>query len=301
MRTACICLWLGVVFTVCPFAQVSAATYYASPQGGGDGSSADAPFAVNRFWEKAQPGDKLVLLDGVYTGAKAMINPPRDLSGRPGSPITVRATNDGGATIDGQSARVPVALYRNDWFVVEGINAHSSRATVVNIMRSSNCVMRRVCAWDAADGNTNIFAAHYGEHNLFEDCAGWGVARKTYSCSQRGNYTTFRRCFGCWEGCHLVGPKMTFTLFYNSHHITAENCIATWNSRLMREDHFALGQDGKPFTAWKDGSGKPRHYTNFDADQPYGCFSSDRIDYGLTKGPFVYGCIAYHVVPQRLN
>ncbi|MBC8872278.1 MAG: hypothetical protein H8E44_22840 [Planctomycetes bacterium] len=84
-------------------------------------------------------------------------------------------------------------------------------------------------------------------------------------------------------------------------HITAENCIATWDARLMRESHSALGQDGKPFAAWKDGSGKPRHYTNFDADQPYGCFSSDRIDYGPTKGPFVYGCIAYHVARQRLN
>ena len=61
---------------------------------------------------------------------------------------------------------------------------------------------------------------------------------------------------------------MTFTLFYNSHHIMAENCIATWDARLMRENHSALGQDGKPFTAWKDGSGRPRHYTNFDAGQP---------------------------------
>jgi len=144
--------------------------------------------------------------------------------------------------------------YHNDWFVIEGINAHSSRRTVVSVMRSSHCVVRRVCAWDAEDGNTNIFAAHYGEHNLFEDCAGWGIARKTYSCSQQGNYTTFRRCFGVWEGCHLVGPKMTFTLFYNSHHITAENCIAAWNARLMRESHFAPGRDGKPFTAFSTGS-----------------------------------------------
>lgn len=291
---------LGMAWFLLLLGQGWAATHYASPTGGGNGSAPNAPFRIARFWDRAQSGDTLVLLDGVFTGADSMIAPSPGLSGRKGAPITVRAQNDGKVTIDGQGKHRTVALNRNDWFVLEGFNAHDSKATVVNISRSNHCIVRRVCGWNAADGNTNIFAAHYGEHNLFEDCAGWGIARKTYSCSQQGNYTTFRRCFGCWEGCHNVGPKMTFTLFYNSHRITAENCIATWDGRLMRESHAALGQDGKPFTKWKDGSGKPRYYTNFGVDQPYGCFGRDRIDSGPTKGPFVYGCIAYRLETQRV-
>jgi hypothetical protein len=300
MKISSVYYALFVVFAAPPLGEASSATYYASPQGKGDGASADTPFAVSRFWKKSQPGDTLVLLDGVYTGPDPMINPPRGLHGTPAAPITIRAANDGQVTLDGQKWNNPVLLRENDWFVVEGINAHHAKATVVEVSRSNHCVIRRVCGWDAADGNTNVFAAHYGEYNLFEDCAGWGVARKTYCCSQGGNYTTFRRCFGVWEGSHLVGPKMAFTLFYNSHHITAENCIATWNGRLMREQHAALGQDGQPFTGWKDGSGKPRYYTNFGVDQPYGCFSADRIDSGPTKGPAVYGCIAYRLKSQRV-
>lgn len=274
--------------------------YYASPEGLGDGSSVESPFAVAAFWDEAQPGDTLILLDGLYTDPRSMIKPPKNLSGKRDSPITFRALHDGKVTIDGKGVLQPVALYHNDWWVIEGINACNSKSTVVNISRSNHCIVRRMCGWKAADGNTNIFAAHYGKHNLFEDCAGRGVARKTFSCSQGGNYTTFRRCFGSWEGCHSVGPKMAFTLFYNSHHITAENCIATWDGKSMRESHAAMGNDGKPFTKWKDGSGKPRYYSNYGVDQPYGCFGMDRIDKGPTKGPFVYGCIAFRLKSQRV-
>ncbi|MBL7189221.1 MAG: hypothetical protein ISS70_23075 [Phycisphaerae bacterium] len=279
---------------------VSAKTYYACPQGGGDGSSVESPFAVEDFWNEAQPGDTLILLDGLYTGPRSMVKPPENLSGTKDSPITVRALRDGKVTIDGKGVLQPISLYHNDWWVVEGIDACNSKSTVVSLSRSNHCIIRRMCGWNAADGNTNIFAAHYGEHNLFEDCAGWGIARKTFSCSQGGNYTTFRRCFGSWEGCHNVGPKMAFTLFYNSHHIAAENCIATWDGKLMRESYTVAGYDGKPFTQWKDGSGKPRHYSDYGVDQPYGCFGMDRIDRGPTKGPFVYGCIAYRLKSQRV-
>jgi len=237
--------------------QARARTYCASPQGGGDGSSRESPFAMARFWDTAQAGDTLILLDGVYTGAESMINPPKGLSGTGDAPITVRAMNDGKVTIDGESVNNPVRLYHNNWFIVEGLNAHSSRATVVEVSRSNHCIIRRVCAWDAADGNTNIFAAHYGDYNLFEDCAGWGMARKTYSCSQGGNYTIFRRCFGIWEGCHAVGQKWPLhssTTAITSPRRTARNeverlhPIATWDGRLMRENHAALGYDGKPYT-----------------------------------------------------
>jgi hypothetical protein len=154
-----------------------------------------------------------------------------------------------------------------------------------------------VCAWDAADGNTNIFAAHYGDHNLFEDCAGWGVARKTCSCSQNGNYTTFRRCWGRWEGCHAVGPKMVFTCAYNSHHNLFENCIGTWDGTRMQQEYTVLGYDGEPFTNWSSRPEEPVHMTDYGVDQPYGIFG---IDTAPDPGVRVLGCIAYRLPGQRV-
>ena len=77
-------------------------TYYASPGGGGDGSSRSSPFKVADFWHIAQPDDTLLLLNGRYTGVDSMIIPPQHLSGKPDKPITIRAQNDGKAEIDGE-------------------------------------------------------------------------------------------------------------------------------------------------------------------------------------------------------
>jgi len=281
-------------------------TYYASPTGGGDGRSPTSAFRIADFWKLARPGDTLLLLDGRYTGPESMILPPQNLSGEPGRPITLRALNDGQVEIDGENARRPVRLYYNDHFVLEGFNAHSAfagrdNATAIELSRSNHCVVRRVCAWDAADGNTEIFGTHgHGDHNLFEDCAGWGIARKTYQNSQGGDYTIYRRCLAIWQGCHAVGPKMGFSMFYNSRGIVAENCIALWDGTRMRETHQAMGYDGKPFTNWSTGPKEPRTYTHFGVDQPYGCFSMDaNRDIGPSQGPYLYGCLAFALKTHR--
>ena len=89
---------------------VSAKTYYASAKGDGEGSFVESPFAVGDFWDDAQPGDTLILLDGFYTGPKSMIKPPENLSGTRDSPITVRALRDGKVTIDGKRVLRPIML-----------------------------------------------------------------------------------------------------------------------------------------------------------------------------------------------
>ena len=85
------------------------ATFYISPSGNDNnaGTSESAPWATfNRAWQDLFPGDTLILLDGVYYQS---LNPNRR-NGLPGSPITIRAKNDGQAIIDGQNQRVPVKL-----------------------------------------------------------------------------------------------------------------------------------------------------------------------------------------------
>ncbi|MBI3945079.1 MAG: hypothetical protein HY321_04115 [Armatimonadetes bacterium] len=275
-----------------------AATYYASPAGGGDGLRADSPFRIADFWGVAKPGDTLLLLDGTYRGRDAMINPPNNLNGEPGNPITVKALHDGQVEIDGEGANTPVALTRNNHFVLEGFNAHGSMQSVVILWYSSHNIIRRVCGWDAFDGNVNIFGARHGEHNLFEDCAGWGIARKVFSNSQQGNHTTFRRCWGRWEGSHCTGPKLVFALSYNSYHALAENCIGTWNAIGMRESYDLQDASGKPLTGRS-----AAHYDHYEVRMPSGIFSHDAPDGDNSRvaNARLFGCIAYLRKGERFH
>jgi len=77
---------IGALFTllvlfVLPAHADAACTHYASPSGGGNGLSQSSPFQIANFWSVASAGKTLCLLDGVYTGANSMINPPQGLNG----------------------------------------------------------------------------------------------------------------------------------------------------------------------------------------------------------------------------
>jgi len=263
-------------------------THYASPTGAGSGASTSQPFKIADFWPRAKPGYTLCLTDGRYTGSRSMINPPKNLSGTSTLPITVRALNEGQVSIDGQSNNLPVRLFHNDHFVLEGFNAHDSKATVIEIARSSHNTVRKITAWDAADGNNAIFGIHNGTHNLLEDVAGWGIARKIFSASQGGDYTTIRRAWGRWEASHVVGPKMTYTLAYNNHHMICENCIGTWSGERMKHTGTLLDYYGKPWTGHGAGT-----YTNYDVDQPYGVFAIDGLGADKHAHARLLGSIAY--------
>jgi hypothetical protein len=268
---------------------VSRCDAYASPDGKGDGKSAETPFRVERFWPSARPGATLCLLDGTYTDAGSMIDPPlAGRSGTPGQPITIRALHDGKVFIDGQGKRFPVRLLRKDWFVIEGLNACCSSGTVVGLDHSSHNVVRRVAAWDAAEGNNDIFGIHNGEHNLLEDVAGWGVARKVYQSSQHGNFTTIRRAWGRWEGSHVIGPKMVYTLAYNNYGMLVENALGTWSGERMKESYVLLDYYGKPWAGGGAGT-----YQDHDVDQPYAVFGMDALKGDKRANARLLGSIAY--------
>jgi hypothetical protein len=217
-----------------------------------------------------------------------MINPPQNLHGTSNAPITIRALNDGKATIDGQSINYPVRLRNNDYLILEGFNAHHSKDSVVELSRSSHNIVRRFAAWDAADGNTNVIGIHGGTHNLLEDVAGWGIARKIFSTSQGGNYTTIRRAWGRWEGSHVVGPKQTYSLAYNSYNITCENCIGTWSGERMKETYTLLDYKGKPW-----GKNRAGTYTNYEIEQPFHIFTMSNLSGDKNARSKLLGSIAY--------
>ncbi|MDP6779841.1 MAG: hypothetical protein QGI83_23995 [Candidatus Latescibacteria bacterium] len=276
----------------------TARTYYASPEGGGDGLSAESAFRVGDFWGLAAPGDTLVLQNGLYRGEDSMLDPPKGLSGAPGRPIAIVAANDGEVEIDGEGTHNPVMLRDNDHFVFEGFNAHNAKQSVVTVWRGSHHTFRRICAWDAYDGNTNVFGAHHGDGILFEDCAGWGTARKTFSNAQQGNHVTFRRCWGRWEGSHCTGPKKTFALSYNSYHGLAENCIGAWNSMGMSETYELLDYRGRPYRDRGGGT-----YTGYTVRMPSGIFSHDDFDEGYEEVAHArfLGCIGYLREGERFH
>ena len=267
---------------------VSECTHYASPTGFGSGVSPAQSFKIADFWARAKPGYTLCLLDGQYIGRPSMINPPQNLSGTASAPITIRSLNDGKATINGEGTLRPVRLYHNNYFVLEGFNARDSVASVVTIERSNYNIVRRVAAWEAAEGNYNIFAVNFGSHNLLEDVAGWGIARKIFSASQGGNYTTIRRAWGRWEGSHVIGPKMTYTLAYNNYDMICENCIGVWSGERMKEAYTLRDYKGKSVS-------RPgvESYTNYSVDQAYGIFGTDRLDKDKNARTRLLGSIAY--------
>ncbi|MCB0064756.1 MAG: hypothetical protein KDE19_21680 [Caldilineaceae bacterium] len=175
---------------------MQAATYYIGPNGNDalTGTSvAEAWADFGAAWTVLQPGDTLILLDGVYTQ-------PLEPNGRNGTaeePITIRAQHDGQVTIDGEDVRIPVHLYR-DYYVIEGITARNGNHTVYFISGSHN-TLRRVSGYDAnPDVNSDVFAIYDSHDNLLEDCIAAGTGRKMIMIYRGGN-NTIRRCFADWR------------------------------------------------------------------------------------------------------
>ncbi|HWP58317.1 MAG TPA: hypothetical protein VNL14_10545 [Candidatus Acidoferrales bacterium] len=299
-KTALVVLALLPVFCLAATRRAGAqtCTHYASPGGTGSGLSAAAPFKIANFWSVARPGATLCLLDGQYTGAASMIIPPKYLSGTASARITVRALNDGKATIHGQGTRTPVRLLYNNYFVLQGFNARNSATSVLSVTQSHNNIVRRVAAWDARDGNYSVFSITSSSHNLLEDVAGWGIGRKIFSSSQGGNYTTIRRAWGRWEGSHVVGPKMTYTLAYNNYYMVCENCIGTWSGERMKESYTLLDYYGNPWTGSGGGT-----YTNYSVNQPYGVFAVDGFSEGKDRNARskILGSLAYVRASDRFQ
>jgi hypothetical protein len=271
-------------------------SHYASPTGNGDGSSPSKPSRISQFWKVARPGMSLCLLDGTYRGADSMIAPPPKVEGSNESPLIIRALNEGKALIDGESARRPVFLNGNDWIIVEGINACCSNRTVVELNNSSHATIRRVAAWDALDGNEKIFGIHHGTHNLLEDVAGWGTARKIFEFSYGGDSTTVRRAWGRWERSTVQGPKMVYSLAYNNYDTLLENCLGNWSGEGMPESYVLRDFYGKAWTGAHAGS-----HRGDDIEGAQGIFSVDGVPAGGQARARLLGSLAYLVPGDKFT
>ena len=170
-------------FTDSIFSQTTVCNYYASPTGTGNGLSQSSPFKISNFWPVAKPGATLCLLNGIYTGANSMINPPANLNGTSSQKITVKALNDGGVRINGQSTNTPVILMTTTttscWRALTRTQAPQRLCAFDGGGLQHRAAGR---AWDAnTNGNFHVFNVRYGTGNLLEDTCGFGTEEKFMS------------------------------------------------------------------------------------------------------------------------
>jgi hypothetical protein len=299
---------LGVLSAPPP--TVSDCDYYASPNGQGGGATPSTPFQISDFWAVAAPGKTLCLLDGTYHGVESMIAPSiyaRGLSGNRANPITVKALNDGGVTIDGQFLRRPVSLNDNSWWVFEGFNAKngansstSCTATsgtapnnVIHLTNgSNNNIFRRIVAWDACiAGNSSVIGmAANSSNNLFEDVAAFGTARKIFQPHGGSNNNICRRCWFRWEGntAGNVMGQLGMTLYYLATGTIVEDMLVTWSGESMPQTYTDSGG-----TSW----------SNFEVPSGNGLIGVDRLESLSTPklaNIAVRGAIAYVKSTDRM-
>ena len=271
------------------------ADWYVANDGTGDGTSVGVPDTLADIWASVNPGDTVYMADGTYQGANNMISPYQQgfsggLHGFDGSPITVSAINDGAVTIDGQGVRWPIYLRENDWWIVEGVNAKNSSGSATRFFNCTDSIIRRVCGWDnLIDSNDGIMTAGGTSLRcLYEDCAAFGRGRKCFETAFSGNsFTTFRRCWARWQGCTYVGPKMCFSMHYNSYNTTIENCLATWSNESMPETYTLVCP---PELTTYGPCGQT--HSNYAVDQGYGYFTIDAASQTAVNVKLL-GSIAY--------
>lgn len=273
---------------------VTTDVYYAAPNGTGDGTSDSNPMTIADFWDVAEPGTTLILLDGVYQGANNMIQPTGLVHGEPGDAITILAQNDGGVTIDGQGMYEPVKLFRNSHMRFIGFNAKNSSNNVVLVEQSNHVSFSRVCGWDARDGNCMIFKTVQSQYVLYEDCAGWGFARIIFLSTNYADYVTYRRCWASWDGCHTIGPKWAYNTCYDSVGGLVDNCVGTWTASLMQETYYLLSEE-QPDGYHRNPQGELVQMTGYQVQDPQAIISRGDFHYIASEatGTVVKNSIAY--------
>lgn len=205
------------------------ADYYADPAGSGTTCSSGVPCTVNYCINtKATAGDTCYLKDGTYTGTNGIINMTQ--SGTIGSPITIKAVNDGLAIIDGQSTYIPLKIYSHDYVDVEGLVLKDPINTeawhrAIDLSESNHLNLKRITIL-APSGNVTSASAqiNQGTYILLEDIAIQSHPKKPLNIIS-SSYITVRRVFVQYYDVDVTDSYGI--LVYGSNHCTIENCIVT--------------------------------------------------------------------------
>lgn len=238
--------WLWLLVLLLPVSALAqsppACTHYASPGGTGSTCTIGTPCLVSTWTASAalaQAGNTLCLNNGTYLrSAGGNIDPPDTVAGAAGTPITVRALNDGQVTIDAQGGFAVFLNDGNDYWHIWGLNAHTGGEAIYRLKGSGIRVYRSI-GWNGTSGSPNSYGFSIGGDavdTIVEDCAAWGSNMRkifdggqTTAAGENTGFSGFRRCWGEWSD-HPAGascPNNTYQVGYRSRQQRLENVLGT--------------------------------------------------------------------------
>jgi hypothetical protein len=219
--------FLLALFSVFGIGKAIAAIYFSSPSGSGTTCSNSSPCSLTTGLGKTFAGDTLYLKDGTYNQSLTITR-----SGTSSAFITIKAQNDGKATIITNSGAPACFINGKSYINLEGLICKGQGSTYynsVNVGRGSSHInIRRVSAYNKPNEDGAGFNIHSASYVLVEDCASTGNNRRPYNALNT-NHVTFRRCWGMWQnylGTGAQGDNGTLTVYGSDNNIV-ENCIMT--------------------------------------------------------------------------
>jgi fibronectin type 3 domain-containing protein len=275
---------------------ISARSYYVSPNGTSDGTSASSPASIYEICKIVQPGDTVNLLGGLYDEPTPVI---LSRSGTESAPITWQNFNGQEVIFDGGDRDVNFAdpyiekcviqLDHCDWQIIKGITVKNSPAHGIGDFgyASNHNVYQNIIAEDNY-GNGIIVR---GDYNTLIDC----VSRYNYDfagvngkdpggnadgISPDGRHNKLVRCishhnsddgYDCWFGEH--GMFINCLAFSNG---STEGC----RNRDHGDWEAKFEGDGNGFKLGKGGCSSATSYQAFNTT--IRCIAYDNLSGGFT-------------------
>jgi hypothetical protein len=283
-------LFLSLIFVI---QTAFPGTYYMSPNGTGDGSSAGSPVGTfSAGMGLVSAGDTLVLLDGEYTQS---LNVSK--SGARDAHIVIKAGNVGGAFINGENVRIPITIWQKSWIHFDGIKAGNSNEHVYHLLYADHLKITRCAGFNAGgakdpDANFHIFEIAYSDSAFAEDIWGWGTGRYTctfYGCSnshiRRGLFRP-----GLYSRCPHAGLAI-----YCTDHTLTENVIV-FESRVDPTSTYGGTEPWKLITGGFVCEGHDCPNTKSSKDnRHYGCIAIDNGEHwDVTPRSQPAGCFVWN-------
>jgi hypothetical protein len=282
LKRALISLTLASGLGVSALAQV----YYVAPAGSDAGpGTAGQPWATfGKAWTVLAPGDTLIAKDGVYAQALAPA-----VSGAAGSPITIKAENDGKAVIDGGGTRYGISVNGRSHLVIEGFRVQNpGERPAVEIVspdgtpvsnQANNIVVRRTGARGGAmSSNNHVWTVARVRDVLLEDVWGWGNGRYVMNV-YGGTRVTVRRAVLRWDAWGVGASKPGDPKFgmgvYNTHDSLFENVL------LIDAASTSLGGDKGGLYVPGNSNGPTAPYTDSDDNRFLGLIALNNAGHGV--------------------
>ena len=201
---------LGVfLFAFFGFAKAAnAATYFISPSGSdsNSGTSTTDPWKTFTFAiPKLQPGDTLILKDGVYTrtttGFPNIDCAASAKNGTAAQPITIKAENQRKAFLQSDAVQLPFYMNKCAYWIIDGLraesqdnpNATSGYGGVFYIYYSDHIIMRNsIGAHNNRFTNSAVFGFYYSTNSTIEDSEAYYFHRHGFSIFGSLNITARR-------------------------------------------------------------------------------------------------------------